>query len=65
MGHFHYAAALLAAGDDAAGEAELQELCALHPNLCQPFYLLGLSQSMRGLHAEARAAAEKAYTLAP
>jgi TolB-like protein len=65
MGRFHYAAALLAAGNEAVGEAELRELCALHPNLYQPFYLLGLHQSLRGLHAEARATAEKAYTLAP
>jgi TolB-like protein len=64
-GRFHHAAALLGAGDDAAGEAELRELCAVHPNLYQPFYLLGLSQSLRGLHAEARASAENAYTLAP
>jgi TolB-like protein len=65
MGRFHYAATLLATGNEAVGEAELRELCALHPNLYQPFYLLGLNQSLRGLHAEARATAEKAYTLAP
>lgn len=65
MGHFHYAAALLATGDDAAGDVELRELCELHPNLYQSFYLLALSQSLRGLHAEARATAENAYTLAP
>lgn len=64
MGHFHYVAALLAAGNDAVGDAELRELCAHHPNLYQPFYLLGLSLSLRGLHAEARATAENAYTLA-
>jgi hypothetical protein len=65
MGHFHYAAALLGAGNDDAGEAELQELCALHPNLYQPFYLLSLSRSLRGLHVEALAAAENGYALAP
>jgi hypothetical protein len=43
--------------------AELQELCELHPNLYQPFYLLGLSQGLRGLHAEALAA-EIAYSRA-
>ncbi len=64
-GRFHYAAALLGAGNDDAGEAELRELCALHPNLYQSFYLLSLSQSLRGLHAEALAAAENAYTLGP
>ena len=37
----------------------------IHSNLYQPFYLLGLSQSLRGLHAEALLTAEKAYTLAP
>ncbi len=65
IGRFHHAAALLAGGNDAAGEEELRELCALHPNLYQPFYLLGLSQSLRGSHGEARATAENAYTLAP
>jgi TolB-like protein/DNA-binding winged helix-turn-helix (wHTH) protein len=65
IGRFHYAAALLGAGNDDAGEAELRELCALHPNLYQSFYLLSLSQSLRGLHAEALATAENAYTLAP
>ena len=64
-GRFHYAAALLGAGNDNGGEAELRELHAIHPNLYQPFYLLGLSQSLRGLHAEARASGETAYTLAP
>jgi tetratricopeptide (TPR) repeat protein len=65
MGHFHYAASLLAAGKDDAGEAELRELCAIHSNLYQPFYLLGISQSMRGRHAEALTTAENAYALAP
>jgi TolB-like protein len=65
VGHFHYAAALLAAGNDEAGEAELRELCAIHSNLYQPFYLLGLSHSLRGQHVEALPIAEKAYTLAP
>jgi len=65
MGILHYAAALLSAGNDDVAEAELCELCALHPNLYQPFYLLSLSQSLCGLHAEALAAAENAYALAP
>jgi TolB-like protein len=65
MGRFHYAAALLSAGNDEPGEVELRELCAIHSNLYQPFYLLGLSQSLRGLHAEALPTAEKAYALAP
>jgi TolB-like protein len=64
-GRFHYAAALLAAGSKEAGETELQELRELHPNLYQPWYLLGLSQALRGLHAEALATAENAYSLAP
>ncbi|HYW41290.1 MAG TPA: hypothetical protein VE959_00450 [Bryobacteraceae bacterium] len=59
------AAALLAAGNDPAGEAELQELRALHPNLYQMSYLLSPRQSLRGFHAEAWATAENAYTLAP
>jgi TolB-like protein len=64
-GRFHYAAALLGAGDDDSGEAELRELSVLHPNLYQPFYLLSLSQSLRGSHADALAAARNAYTLGP
>ena len=64
LGRFHRSAALLAAGNVVAGESELQELCALHPHLYQPFYLLGISQSLRGLHSEARATAETAYSLA-
>jgi TolB-like protein/Flp pilus assembly protein TadD len=65
MGRFHYAAALLGAGSDDAADAELHELCALSPNLYQSFYLLALSQALRGLHDEARATAESAYHLAP
>jgi serine/threonine-protein kinase len=65
VGRFHYSAVLLSGGNDESGEAELRELCALHPNLYQPCYLLGLSQSLRGLEAEARANAERAYMLAP
>ncbi len=65
LGRFHYAAALFSAGEDDAGEAELREVCAIHSNLYQPYYLLGLSQALRGLHAEALPTAEKAYALAP
>jgi serine/threonine protein kinase len=65
MGRFHYAGGLIASGNDEAGEAELRELCESHPNLSQPFYLLGLSQALRGLHAEALATAESAYSRAP
>ena len=65
IGGFHYAGGLLAGGNEEVGEAELRELCELHPNLYQPFYLLGLSQGLRGLHAEALAAAESAYLRAP
>jgi TolB-like protein len=62
---FHYAVALLSWGRDDAGEAELRELCALYANLYQPFYLLGLSQSLRGSLADALITAEHAYSLAP
>lgn len=62
---FHYAIALLSWGKEDAGEAELRELCALYPSLYQPYYLLGLSQSLRGSHAEALITAEQAYSLAP
>jgi hypothetical protein len=65
VGGFHYAAALLAAGDDLAGEAQLRELCDIHPSLYQPFYLLGFSQALRGLHSQALAAAENAHARAP
>jgi TolB-like protein len=65
MGGFHYAGALLAGGNAEAGEAHLRQLSELHSNLYQPYYLLSLSQVVRGLHKEALAAAEKAYSLAP
>jgi TolB-like protein len=64
-GRFRYAGMLLGMGNPAAGEAELQELCELHPNLYQPFYLLGMSQASRGFHADAQTSAEKAYGRAP
>jgi Tetratricopeptide repeat len=62
---FHYAIALLAGGEDAAGEAQLRELSAFYPNLYQSFYLLGVSQALQGLHADAFATAETAWSLAP
>jgi len=65
IGGFHYAAALLAGGNTEAGEAYLRRLSELYSNLYQPYYLLSLSQAVRGLHKEALAAAEKAYSLAP
>ena len=61
----HYAIALLAGGRDAAGEAQLRELSAFYPNLYQSFYLLGVSQGLQGLHADALATAETAWSLAP
>ncbi|HYM13697.1 MAG TPA: winged helix-turn-helix domain-containing protein [Bryobacterales bacterium] len=64
VGGFTYAGGLLAGGSEEAGEAELRELSELHPNLYQPFYLLALSLALRGLHAEALAAAENAYSRA-
>jgi TolB-like protein/tetratricopeptide (TPR) repeat protein len=64
-GRFHYAGVLLAGGNENAGETELREISELHPNLYQPFYLLGLSQALRGSHAEAFGTAETAYNLAP
>jgi hypothetical protein len=65
MGGFHYAGALLAAGNAQAGEAYLAQLSELHLGLYQPYYLLALSQAVRGLHKEALTAAEKAYSMAP
>jgi TolB-like protein len=65
IGGFHYAAALLAGGNTEAGEAYLRRLSELYSNLYQPYYLLSLCQAVRGLHKEALAAAEKAYSLAP
>jgi TolB-like protein len=65
MGGFHYAGALLAAGNAQAGEAYLRQLSELHLSLYQPYYLLALSQAVRGLHKEGLAAAEKAYSMAP
>jgi tetratricopeptide (TPR) repeat protein len=65
MGGFHYAGALLAGGNTEAGEAYLRQLSDLYSNLYQSYYLLSLSQAIRGSHKEALAAAEKAYSLAP
>jgi TolB-like protein len=64
-GGFHYSGALLAAGNAEAGEAYLRELSEHHLMLYQPYYLLSLSQAIRGLHLEALKAAEKAYSFAP
>jgi TolB-like protein len=65
IGRFHYAGALLAGGNQEAGEAHLQHLSELHPTLYQSFYLLALSQAMRGASRQALNAAEIAYSLAP
>ena len=62
---FRYGAMLLASGDTTTGESELRAASEVHPNLYQPVYLLGLSQALRGLHSDALAAAEAAYSLAP
>lgn len=64
MGGFHYAGALLAEGNAKAGEAYLGQLSELHSSLYQPYYMLALSQAIRGLHKEALKSAEKAYSLA-
>jgi TolB-like protein len=65
MGGFHYAGGLLAGGKAEAGEAQLRQLSELYPSLYQPYYLLSLSQAVRGLHKEALTAAERACSLAP
>jgi serine/threonine-protein kinase len=65
IGGFHYAGALLAGGNAEAGEAHLRQLSELHPTLYQSFYLLALSQAVRGAPREALNAAEMAYSLAP
>jgi len=64
IGGFHYAGALLAAGHSEAGEAYLRQLSEFHLSLYQPYYLLALSQAIRGLHKEALTAAERAFGLA-
>jgi len=64
MGGFHYAGALLSSGEVEAGEAYLRQLTELYPSLYQPWYLLALSQAVRGSHKEAFAASERAYSLA-
>jgi serine/threonine-protein kinase len=64
IGGFQYAGGLLAAGREEEGQEQLRELCALHPSLYQPFYLLGLSQALQGSHSESLANAETAYSLA-
>jgi len=65
IGGFHYASALLAGGNTEAGEAYLRHHSEFHSTLYQSYYLLALSQAVRGLHGEAFCAAEKAYSLAP
>ena len=65
IGGFHYASALLAGGNTEAAEAYLRQQSEFHSTLYQPYYLLALSQAVRGLHREALPAAEKAYSLAP
>lgn len=65
MGGFHYAGALLAGGNAEDGESYLRHLAEVHLSLYQPWYLLALSQAVRGMHKDALAAAEKAYSLAP
>jgi TolB-like protein len=65
IGWFHYAAGLLAGRNAESGEARLRQLSESHPQLYQPYYLLALSQTIRGLQKEALPAAEKAYSLAP
>ena len=66
MGGFHYAGALLAAGNAQAGRSLFS---GSSPNFTWAFtsrtYLLALSQAVRGLHKEGLAAAEKAYSMAP
>jgi len=65
MGGFHYVGALLAAGNAQAGEAYLGQLSEFHLDLYQPYYLLALSQAVRGLYNDALKVAEKAYAMAP
>jgi len=65
IGWFHHACGLLAGGNVEDGEARLRQLSESHPDLYQPYYLLALSQTLRGLHKAALTSAEKAYCLAP
>lgn len=65
IGGFHYAGALLAAGNSHAGQEYLRELSELHVNLYQPYYLLALTLAAERKQTEAVLAAEKAYELAP
>jgi tetratricopeptide (TPR) repeat protein len=65
IGWFHYAGGLLAGRNAEAGETRLRQLSESYPHLYQPYYLLALSQTVRGLQKQALPAAEKAYSLAP
>src|SRR6516165_3030429 len=65
IGGFHYASALLARGSADAEETYLQQLSEFHSSHYQPYYLLALSQAIRGMHQKALTAAEKAHSLAP
>ena len=65
IGGFHYAAALLAGGNTEAGEAYLRRLSELYSNLYQPYYLLSLSQAVRGLQKEALVGCRKCVLSGP
>ena len=65
IGGFHYAGALLAGGHTDAGQAYLRQLSELHVSLYQPYYLLALSEAIRGKHREGLTAAETAHSMAP
>jgi TolB-like protein len=65
VGGFHYAGALLAGGNTEAGQVYLRQLSELHVSLYQPYYLLALSQAIRGKHREGLTAAETAHSMAP
>jgi serine/threonine-protein kinase len=61
----HYATCLLAAGKEAEGEVQLQQVLELDENFRPALSIVGLNHTLHGRLAEALACLEKAHALAP
>ena len=61
----HYATCLLAAGRDAEGEVQLQQVLELDENFRPALSIVGLNHTLHGRLTEALACLEKAHSLAP
>ena len=63
--HWNLAAALLSAGKDAEGSAELRHILELDENFWNASLMLGIFHALRGELEEALGYAQRAYALAP